>query len=133
MEPLDSEFAASIHQDLRPEDVGFQKDPGVLDRAVHVGFRREVHHDVGVFLFKDPVDAVPVPDISFVEDVVRAFQFFLDGGRIGGICQRIDVYDSPIGPFFQKQFTETVADETGASGDEDGHSSSLANISKYCP
>ena len=119
VETLNPEFAASIHQDLRSENVGFEEDPGVLDRAVHVGFRREVHHDVGSLLFKDAVDAVPVPDVGLVEDVVRVLQFFLDGGRVGGIRQRIDVYDPPLGSFFQKQLAETVADKAGAAGDED--------------
>ena len=71
MEPLDAVLSAGIHEYCRAHDVGLEEDPGVLDRAVHVGLRGKIHHNVRFLLLKQLVDPFPVPDIQFDETELR--------------------------------------------------------------
>jgi len=66
-----------------------------------VGFRREVHHYIQFLCFEYGENAVPVPDVLFIEFEVWVLQGLVQRMEVSGIGQRVDADNAPIKPFFQ--------------------------------
>ena len=57
-------LTAGIHQYTGADNVGLQKDLGVLNRTVHMTFRRKINNNIGVLFFKKLIHTLPVTDIQ---------------------------------------------------------------------
>ena len=59
-----------VHEHACAYDIGLKKNGRILDASVHMAFRREIDHDVGLLLLKETVDALPITDVQFAESEI---------------------------------------------------------------
>ena len=74
-------------------DIGFDKGPRPVDRAVDVAFGREMHDAADLLFAQQRADQRLIADVAFDEAMVRrAFDFFEAGqrARIGELVQGDD-------------------------------------------
>ena len=63
-------MARSLKKGMSAEHIGLDKRSGILYAAVHMAFRREVHHEVRVDFVHHAVYCLHVADIPFYESHV---------------------------------------------------------------
>ena len=56
-------LAASIHQHARADDICLQENRRILNAAIHMALRCEVHHDIWVFLLEELIHCFPIADV----------------------------------------------------------------------
>jgi hypothetical protein len=96
--------------------IGQYKLAGVKDRAVHVGFRREMDDPLNPFI--EAAHDLPVTDVA-ADELVRGVPLHvLEVIEVSGISQLIEVdeADSPVLP--EEKMDEVAPDETGPAGDK---------------
>ena len=98
----------------RAIDVGLDERRGFGDRAVHMGFRREVQDGIRTILREQSPKRVPVSNVDAFEDVTRMVQCAFERLETPGIGQRVDVDYRRIGLADQLP-DERRADEAGAA------------------
>ena len=118
---LNTVFAAGVHQGRRADDVGLQKHARILDRAIDVALRRKVDDDIGVFLLKELVHALPVADVQFDKAEIGIVHHIFERGQIARIGEFIQTDDAVVGILFEHMEDEIAADKPGAARNDDGH------------
>ena len=124
MEPLYAVLSACIHQYGRAHYIGLQKDAGVLDRAVHVGFRRKVDDDLGLLFLKELLHAFSVTDVQLYKAEVRMLHYRLQCGEIARICETVHTDDPVFRVLVEHIKNKVGTDKPGSSGNNDIHDSS---------
>ena len=125
----DTVFTAGVHENLRTQNVGAQKNAGVLDGAVHVAFGGEVDDDVRLFLLEQLVYSLTVADVGLDETEVRIIHHGGEGGEIARVGQLVQTHDAVIGIVLQLIKDEVGADESGATGHDNSHGEDLLTAS----
>ena len=121
MVPLDAVFPASVHHGRRADDVRLQEDARILNAAVHVAFRSEVHHDVRMLFLKELIHGFPVTDIRLHKTEVRIVHDALQRAQVACVGQLIQADDPVIRILAQHVKDEIASDESGAAGYDDRH------------
>ena len=93
-------FPAGVHQHSRTLDVGIQKNFRILNRAVHMAFRREVYYHIRMFLFEQTVHRLPVCDAVFYKTEIFLLHHGSQSGKITGIGQAVQTDNPVIRVFF---------------------------------
>ena len=119
--PLNAIFPAGVHQNRCSDNVGLQENFRILNRAVHVGFRREVHHDIRMLLLKQAVYRGSVADIHFYETEIRAVHHRLQCREISGIGQLVQTDNPVIRMLFHHVKDKIGTDKPGSAGHYDIH------------
>jgi len=102
------------------DDVGLREGEGVLDGAVHMGFRREVD-DAAHLVFGDDLQyRVKVADVGLDKGVVGLVLDIPEVREVAGIGQLVQVDDPVIRILVHEQPHDVAADEAGTAGNEDG-------------
>ena len=96
-----AEFPAGIQQHLSAEDVGFEKDLRLLDRAVHMRLCRKIHHSIGLFLLEESVNGAAVADVGLHEAETWLLHYRSKGREISGVGQLVDTDDPAVRVAFQ--------------------------------
>lgn len=82
---------------------------------------REVDHNIGLLFLKETIDTLPVADVKLRKAEVGSFHHRGQCTQIPGIGKLVNA-DNPIVRVFGKHMEDEVAsDETGSSGNDDGH------------
>ena len=120
METLNAIEAARIEKHARAHDVRLEEDARIGDGAVHMALRGEIHHHVGLFFLKQPIDEVPIRDVSPHEGEARLLP---DGSerlqipRIGELVQTEEL----VVRMGQLVIDEIASNKSGSAGDDDLH------------
>ena len=115
MKAFYAEFAAGVHQNLRAEDIRFQKDGRIFDAAIDMAFRRKVHDHVGFFLFEQRFHRLLIGDVRFDEAELRVAHDGAQSGKIAGISQAIEAHHAVVGIFVQIIKDKIASDEACAA------------------
>ena len=120
METADAIEAARVEEHARAHDIRLEEDARIRDGPVHMALRGEIHHHVGLFFFKQPIDEVPVRDVPLHKGKARLLP---DGGerlqiaRIGELIQTDDL----VVRMGQLVIDEIAPDKSGSAGDDNLH------------
>ena len=118
MKALHAEMSARIHHHRRAQYIGFQKNRRIFNRTIHMGFRREIHHDIRMFALKNFKYALPISNILPVEGEIRIFHRIAQRMDVGGVGERIHACHAPVRAYLLQKIDEIGADESGAAGHE---------------
>lgn len=88
---------ASFQHAVSADDIGLNKVRRAVDRAVHMGFRRQVHHCIWLEAGENLVQRRGVTDIHLLEFITRAVGHRCQGLSVAGIGELIDIADSHVG------------------------------------
>ena len=121
--PGDPVFPAGIHQHSRTHDVRLQENARIINAAVHMGFRREIHNHIRMFFLKQPEHCFPVADILLHKPEMRVIHYAFQRREIPRIGQFIQADDPVFRIFLQHMEYEIGSDKTRAAGYDDRHSS----------
>ena len=113
-------LAGHVQHDLGAQDVSVHEEIGTVDAAVHVGLGGEVDDLRGMVLCEDGLHGGTVGDVGLHEGVAGVACDFFDIVGVTGIRQGVEVDEMDIGVLLHLLENEAGADETAASGDEDG-------------
>ena len=86
--PRDRVAAAGIQQRLRADDIGDHEVLRARDRAVHVGLRREVDHDV--VAGDHSVEDRPVADVALDEGIAGILRNGREIRRVAGVGELVE-------------------------------------------
>ena len=103
----------------RTHHVGLGKGEGILDGAVHVGFRCKVDDAVHVLLLHKFQDTIEVADVHLHKAVVGLVLNVLEVGKVSRICEFVQVDDPVLRVFVHKQPDDVASDESGTAGYDD--------------
>src|SRR5579884_3150879 len=103
---------------VRPEDVRADEGVGRHDRAIDVGFSREVHDRIEPLLTEQPDDEIAVADVAADEFELGATSDRFEIGKVARVRQRIEDNDPIPRALVQPVVYEVRADEPGAARDE---------------
>ena len=117
----DTVLPAGIHQSRRAHDVGLQENARILDGAVHVGLRGEIHHNVRMLLLKQLIHCLPVADVCLHKAEVRLVHHRLQRGKVSRICQLVQAHDPVIRMSLHHMENKVGADKPGAAGHDNRH------------
>ena len=120
METADAVEAAYIEEHAGAHDVRLEEDARVGDGAVHVALRSEIHHHVGLFLFKQLIDEVPICDISPHEGEAGLLPDGREGLQVPRIGELVQAEDLVV-RMGQLVIDEIAPDKSGSAGDDDLH------------
>ena len=80
----------------------------------------EVDDAIDMFILHQFIDPFKVADVHLDKAVVRLVLYVLQVGEVAGIGQLVEVDDLIFGIFVHKKTNNVTADETSATGDDDG-------------
>ena len=121
---------AGIHEHRGADDVGIEEDGGVFNAAVDMAFGSKVDDSIGVLFFKEAVNPVTVTDVQLDKTEVGIVHNRLKGGKVAGIGELIQADDAIIRMCGKHVEDEVGADETGTTGDNDGHVSTSGRVGR---
>ena len=121
MEAPDIVLAAAFQKHLCTHHIGAYKDARIGDGAVHVAFGREVDHDIGLFLLKEPVHGFGVGDVGAHEAKARVLHDGSQRLHVAGVGQLVQADDAVLGMMAQQIIDKIGADKARAAGDDDVH------------
>ena len=102
-------------------DIRLDKVPGAVDRAVDVALRREMDDRPRPVLPEQPLHQHAVVDVSADKNMVGSALQALKVAEVAGVGQLVQIDDGLTG-LSQPVEYEVGADESGATGHEEGHS-----------
>ena len=117
----DAVLAAGVHQHLRAEDIGGEKDLGILDGAVDMTLRRKVDDDIRVLLLKQPINTRTVADIELEKTELRILHHAFERREIARIGQLVQTDDPVLRMSGQHVEHKITADKAGAACYNNGH------------
>lgn len=118
MVPLYAVPAASVHQRRRTYDVGLQKDAGIFDTAVDVALRREIDHDIRLFLGEQPIHALAVADIQPHKAEIRIVHNAFESGKIACVSEFVNADYAVTRMSLHHMEDEVAADESRAASNK---------------
>ena len=115
--------ADGLKQVVGAGHVAFQEHPGTGDGAIHVAFRGQVQHQIGVRLLDGLLHSVGIGEFNVQQLMATGrrrsllVQHGLDPGEIAGVAHFVEVEHQGVA--FQQQPTHHgPADEAAATGDQ---------------
>jgi hypothetical protein len=111
--PRPNVFARGFEQNEGADDVGFDEGRRVVNRTIHVRFRREVHDAVRLMIAKQRLHRFAVGDVGLHEPDARIAQRLRQIRRVSRISQLVE-NDEPRTGLRQRTAHEVRADESGA-------------------
>ena len=118
MVPLYAVLAAGVHERRRTYDVGLQKDAGIFDTAVDVALRREIDHDIRLFLGEQPIHALAVADIQPHKAEIRIVHNAFESGKIACVSEFVNADYAVTRMSLHHMEDEVAADESRAAGNK---------------
>ena len=128
MEASDAVCPAAVQEDAGAEDVCLQKQGGVFDGPVHVGFGGEVYHHVRVLFFEEAVHRLPVTDVALHEAEPGAVHHRGEVGQVRSVGEFVQAQDPEVFVGFHHIENKVGADKSGAAGNENGHGGLLGEL-----
>ena len=122
--PGDSVLPAGIHQHSRTHDIRLQEDARIINAAVHVGFRREIHNHIRMLFLKQPVHRFTVTDIRLHKPETRVIHHAFHRREIPRIGQFVQADDPVFRIFFQHMKYKVGSDKTRAACYDNRHKAS---------
>ena len=108
--------AGSFEQDVGADNVGFNEDSRIQDRAVHMRFSRKVDDRVDLMLTKKLIQQVAIGDVSVHKQVALRMGEIFEVLQAAGVGKRVEVDDLYVRVLQQQVVDEVGADEARASG-----------------
>jgi hypothetical protein len=128
----DATRAGEIDEHLRSENVRPQERPGVLDAAIDVAFRGEVHHLFEIRSGQRRRQSGRIRDVGAHEAVAAVVEHPFEILEIPGIRQCIDIDDRDVGTRREESAHVIGADESGTAGYENGcHVGAIGYDARY--
>ena len=127
MEPGNAVLAAGIHQRGCADDVCLQENAGVINTAVHMGFRGEIDNHFRMLFLKQGENGFPVADVRPDKAETGIVHNRFQGGQVSRIGELVQA-DNPVFRILVQQVKDIVGtDEAGAAGNDGGHGNSSGN------
>ena len=104
---------------------------GAVDRAIDVGFRREMHDGIGPIRFEDLLDRRAVDNVAANEDVPGVLHHRFQRVEIAGVGQLVEIHDLRRA-FGDTLAYEATADKAGAAGDQNRFHAVSRPLEKMC-
>ena len=92
-------FCSSV-EGLGAQNVGFEENTGVLNRAVHMRLRRKIDHDIRLLLLKELFHRFPVANVGFDKAEIRLVHHARKRREIAGISELIQAHNAVLRIFF---------------------------------
>ena len=121
MVTLDAILAASIHERRRTNNIGFQEDFRVLNRAVNMRFRRKIDNNIRMFFLKQLVDCFPVSNICLHETEIRVIHHGRKRRQIARIRQLVKADNPIVRVLLEHMEDEVAANKTRAASNNNRH------------
>ena len=100
------------------DDVGLHEGAGPVDRAIDVGFGREIHDRAGSVLGEQLGDEGAIADVAVDEHVPGIRRDAGEVVEVARVRELVEVHNARPGGDFGEH--EVRPDEAGAAGDEEG-------------
>ena len=123
---LHTVFAAGIHHDRGPDDIGLEEDLRVLNGPVHVGLRGKIDDNIRLFLFKEFIDGSAVADVHPDEAEIGLIHDGRQRGQIARVGQLVDADDPVLRMSVELIIHKIASDKSGAAGHDNGHNTLLS-------
>ena len=121
-----------LQQGESPDDVCIDEGRRAVDRAVHMGFRCEMEHRIGLMGGQYPVERGGVADVRLFEAIARMPDERRNRLRRGRISELVEVDDLRLG-LGDQEAAQRRPDEARPTGDQDFHSPSHAQKTRQLP
>ncbi len=121
MKPLYAVSAAGVHKHGSADNICGKKYRWVADRTVNMTFSGKIYYDIGLLLFKYPVNGFPVGNIGSAKSKVRLVCNCFKIVRIACICQRINAYYPVFGVIIHHIVYKITSDKSCAARDYNCH------------
>jgi hypothetical protein len=109
-----------LKQRAGADDVGFDEIGRAVDRAVNMGFGRQMHHCARPVFGKNAGDRLPVADIRLLEDMARIVARVAQGFQIASIGQLVEIDDCLAG-LGDQLANHCRSDEAGTACNDNCH------------
>ena len=87
-----------------------------------MAFRREVDHDVGLFLLKQLINSLSVANVGFDKAEIGVVHHALERRQIARIGQLVKADDAVVGILPQHMKNKVASNKSGTAGYDDRHS-----------
>ena len=124
MVTLDAILAAGIHERRRTNNIGFQEDFRVLNRAVNMRFRRKINDNVWMFFLKQLADCFPVANICLHKAEIRVVHNGRKCGQIARIRQLVKADNPIVRVLLEHMENEVASNKTRAASNNNRHCAS---------
>lgn len=84
-----------------------------------MGFRRKVHHNIRMLLFKEAIYGIPIADIHLHKAEIRLIHHRCQGRQISRVGQLVQTDDTIIRILLHHVKYKIRTNKSGAAGDDD--------------